>query len=139
MPQVSQRPPPYTKDKTVFPPPLQTDVNHRAWAFQLAFENARELVRWTVLTTFKEWQQDWTLKGRDVVRANVQQAYSQAPEELKLAVDWQIQWDTPMIMRTDDGRRWHDHVRRKEAGLYEEVLTPERFEREFEAASPKVH
>ncbi|VDB89631.1 unnamed protein product [Peniophora sp. CBMAI 1063] len=138
MPQVSQLPPPYSRDWVSFPPPLQGDVDHRAWAFQLAFENARELVRWTVLMTFKDWQQEWKLKGRDVARGNVQQAYSQAPEELKLAVDWQLKWDIPIILRTADGRRWHEHVRRKEAGTYEEVLSPEKFEREFDAALPEV-
>ncbi|KZV71927.1 hypothetical protein PENSPDRAFT_684118 [Peniophora sp. CONT] len=138
MPQVSQRPPPYSKNKTEFPPPLQSDVDHRAWAFQLAFENARELVRWTVLNTFKDWKQDWALKGRDVARANIQQAYSQAPEELKLAVDWQLKWDKPVIMQADYARRWQEHIRQKEAGIYEEVLSPEKFERQFELASPKV-
>ena len=77
-------------------------MNHRAWAFQLAFENARELVRWTVCehtqcpnmyetnivlgNTFKEWRDNWAMKGKDVARVHVQQAYSQAPEDLKLAV-----------------------------------------------------
>ncbi|VDB89635.1 unnamed protein product [Peniophora sp. CBMAI 1063] len=138
MPQVSQLPPPYSRDWVSFPPPLQGDVDHCAWAFQLAFENARELVRWTILKTFKEWRGDWALRGKDVMRADVQRSYSLAPEDLKLAVDWQVKWDIPMIMQNDNARRWHEHVRRKEAGTYEEVLAPKKFEQEFEAASPEV-
>ena len=36
--------------------------------------------------TFKEWRDNWAMKGKDVARVHVQQAYSQAPEDLKLAV-----------------------------------------------------
>ncbi|KZV71933.1 hypothetical protein PENSPDRAFT_377986 [Peniophora sp. CONT] len=138
MPQVSQRPPPYTKDKTVFPPPLQGDVAHRAWTFQCAFENAREIVRWTILETFEVWTDAWVFKGRKIPRKDLQQAYSQAPKELQVAVDWQLQWDFPVILHDDGTRRWHEHVRRKEAGMHEDVLPLGKFEEELNSASPAV-
>ncbi|KZV63722.1 hypothetical protein PENSPDRAFT_691388 [Peniophora sp. CONT] len=138
MPQISDRPPPYSHDWSSPPPPLVGDVDHRAWAFQLAFENAREIVRWTILQTFTVWGEDWAFKGKKISRGDLQRVYSQAPEDLKLAVDWQLKWDTPAIMQSDYLRRWHEHARQKDAGTYEEILLLDKFEREFDAASPAV-
>ncbi|KZV71981.1 hypothetical protein PENSPDRAFT_751358 [Peniophora sp. CONT] len=138
MPQVSERPPPYSHERLSPPPPLQGDVDHRAWAFQLTFENAREIVRWSVLQTFSAWIDNWVYKGRNVCKSDVQEAYHAAPEALKQAVDWQLKWDTPVVMFCDITRRWHEHVRRKEAGTHEEILPLRKFEHEFDAASPDV-
>ncbi|VDB89620.1 unnamed protein product [Peniophora sp. CBMAI 1063] len=138
MPQVSGRPPPYSREWVLPPPPLQTDVGHRAWAFQCAFENAREIVRWTILQTFKNWQEKWALEGQKVSRSGLQQAYNRAPEDLKRAVDWQLRWDAPVVMLSDQSRRWHEHVRRKEAGIHEDILPLRKFEEEFDTASPAI-
>ncbi|VDB89624.1 unnamed protein product [Peniophora sp. CBMAI 1063] len=136
MPQVSERPPPYSREWPSCPPPLQTDVGHRAWAFQCAFENTREIVRYSVLQTFKAWQGDWALKGQNISRGDLQQAYSQAPEDLKQAVEWQVKWDSPVVMVSDHSRRWHEYVRRREAGTHEDILSVHKFEQEYDAASP---
>ncbi|VDB89610.1 unnamed protein product [Peniophora sp. CBMAI 1063] len=119
MPQVSSHPPPYSRDRQSYPPPLPADVDHRAWTFQRSFENAREIVRWSVLQTFKVWADNWALEGQVISRNELQQAYNQAPKELKQAVDWQLKWDRPVIMTCDQSHRWHEHV-------------------QFDAASPVV-
>lgn len=52
--------------------------------------------------------------------------------------DWQLRWDVPVVMLSDQTRRWHEHVRRKEAGTHEDILPPRKFEDEFDAASPAI-
>ena len=41
-------------------------------------------------------------------------------------------------MVDDETRRWHEHVRRKEAGVYEEILPLRDFEEQFQTASAAV-
>lgn len=51
-------------------------------------------------------------------------------------IDWQLEYDTAAIIRTDYVRRSLERHRRVEAGTHESVLSPEAFEREFAEASP---
>lgn len=39
-------------------------------------------------------------------------------------------------MTTDFGRRCHEHFRKEDAGIEQEILSPEQFQRDFNAASP---
>lgn len=41
-------------------------------------------------------------------------------------------------MSSDRIRRWHEHVRRKEAGTHEDILPLRNFEEEFDAATPAI-
>ncbi|KZV73254.1 hypothetical protein PENSPDRAFT_750204 [Peniophora sp. CONT] len=114
---------------------LRATFDHRAWAFQRAFEGARELVRYSVLNTLRIWSSDWRFKGQQIPREHIQQAYMSAPEDLKLAVEWQLRWDTAAWMTADFGRRCHEHLRKEDAGIEQEILTPEQFQVDFDAAS----
>ncbi|KZV73255.1 hypothetical protein PENSPDRAFT_648987 [Peniophora sp. CONT] len=138
MVQVSAHPPPYSREDPSFPPLLQGDVNNRAWTFQRAFEEARELVRYSVLNTFKIWSADWPLKGQKIPREHAQLAYSNAPEDLRRAVDWQLRWDTAVWMTSDFGRRCHEHFRKEDMGVQQDILSPDELEKEFDAATPGV-
>ncbi|VDC01660.1 unnamed protein product [Peniophora sp. CBMAI 1063] len=136
MVQVSERPPPYSVENPSFPPPIQGDFGHRAWAFQRAFEGARELVRYSVLNTFRIWQADWSFKGQQIPREHIQQAYMSAPEDLRMAVEWQLRWDTAAWMTTDFGRRCHEHFRKEDSGMEQQILTMDEFLNEYDTAEP---
>lgn len=52
--------------------------------------------------------------------------------------DWQLKWDNPVVITTGQILRWHEYVRRKEAGIYEDILPLRKFEEEFDATSPAI-
>ncbi|KZV71923.1 hypothetical protein PENSPDRAFT_751309 [Peniophora sp. CONT] len=140
MSQVSQSSPQYSQDWSSVPPILLShgEVDHRTRDFPLAFGHAREVVQHFVLMTFRLWQDDWELKDHVVQTSEAQMAYNLAPESLKQAIDWQLQWDSPALILTDGVRRSLEHHRRHEAGEGDAISTADRFGRDFDAASPAV-
>ncbi|KZV66023.1 hypothetical protein PENSPDRAFT_655273 [Peniophora sp. CONT] len=120
MPQAPSRPPPYSIECSSFPPPIQAASGAQAWAFQRAFESAREPIRWAILTTMLCWANEWRYKGAKIPRQFVQHAYDQAPLDLKAALDYILENSLPFYMIRDRDRRRHNLYR---TGRVEEVET----------------
>lgn len=87
MAPVSSRSPPYLIECSSFPPPIEAAAGPQTWAFQRAFENAREPVRWAIcksattfsvanpwelnivlVTTMRCWKDEWRYYGQEIPR-----------------------------------------------------------------------
>ncbi|VDC01662.1 unnamed protein product [Peniophora sp. CBMAI 1063] len=104
----------------MFPPTLTHPLAHAhyssspaARAFQLAFEAAREPVRFAVLHTFKIW--NWELNGAYPPRDALHSVYTRAPGDLRAAVDYIIRWDSVSWLRDSDDLKCHEDSRRAAA------------------------
>ncbi|VDB91276.1 unnamed protein product [Peniophora sp. CBMAI 1063] len=135
MPQVPSQPPPYSIECSSFPPPIQASAGSDAWAFQRAFESAREPVRWAILTTMRCWENEWTFKDVEVPRERIQDAYDESPPDLKATLDHIMKHRLPFYFLSEGDRRCHDLYR---TGRMEEAettaLSTENFVREFNSA-----
>ncbi|VDB89639.1 unnamed protein product [Peniophora sp. CBMAI 1063] len=96
------------------------EVADRVSAFQRAYENVREIVQYSILQTMSTWKEDWAYEGQAVLGKDVGKTYSVAPEGLKLAIDWQLQWDSPALIQSDAVYRALEYHRRMEAGCHED-------------------
>ncbi|KZV65355.1 hypothetical protein PENSPDRAFT_655872 [Peniophora sp. CONT] len=139
MPQVPSRPPPYSVECSSFPPPVQAAAGSQAWAFQRAFESAREPIRWAILTTIRCWEDAWTFKGVKLPRQRIQEAYDQAPFNLKVTLDYILTTKLPFYFKNEGERRCYDIYR---TGRVQEVetswLPQDDFVREYRAAMEPV-
>ncbi|KZV66019.1 hypothetical protein PENSPDRAFT_689371 [Peniophora sp. CONT] len=128
MAPVPSRPPPYSIGCSSFPPPIEAAAGPQAWAFQRAFENAREPVRWAILTTMRCWKDEWRYYGQEVPRQWIQHAYHEAPADMKVALDYIADNNIPFSM-------WNDRDRRRDqlfrTGRVEEVETTALLHSEF--------
>ncbi|VDB91280.1 unnamed protein product [Peniophora sp. CBMAI 1063] len=139
MPQVPSQPTPYSIECSSFPPPIQAASGPGAWAFQRAFESAREPVRWAILTTMCFWENEWAFKGVEVPRERIQDAYDESPPDLKATLDHIVNQRLPFYYMSEGDRRCHDLYR---TGRMEEAettaLSTENFVREFNSAVEPV-
>ncbi|VDB91278.1 unnamed protein product [Peniophora sp. CBMAI 1063] len=139
MPQVPSRPPPYSIECSSFPPPIQASAGSDAWAFQRAFESAREPVRWAILTTMRRWENEWAFKDVEVSRERLQDAYDESPPDLKATLDHIVNQRLPFYYMSEGDRRCHDLYR---AGRMEEAettaLSTENFVDEYHYAAKPV-
>ncbi|KZV66022.1 hypothetical protein PENSPDRAFT_655272 [Peniophora sp. CONT] len=139
MPQAPSHPPPYSIECSSFPPPIEAAAGSQAWAFQRAFESSREPVRWGILTTMRCWIDTWPFKGVELERERIQQAYDQAPIDLKVTLDYIITNKFPFYFKSDGHRRCYDLYRTGRIQEAETSMLPqEDFIREYNAAVEPV-
>ncbi|KZV66020.1 hypothetical protein PENSPDRAFT_107450 [Peniophora sp. CONT] len=139
MPQVPSRPPPYSVECSSFPPPIEAAAGPQAWAFQRAFESAREPVRWAILTTMRCWDDAWSFKDVEVPRQRIQQAYDQAPSDLKVTLDYIITKNLPFYFLSEGDRRCYDlYLTDRVHEAETSMLSQADFLREFHSAVEPV-
>ncbi|KZV73430.1 hypothetical protein PENSPDRAFT_750173 [Peniophora sp. CONT] len=143
----SMSPPPYSFEVSSFPPPPPHEGEiSRNWDFQAKFEAAEEPVRLAVLDTITAWTAppkpdvwDW------IERNEVQDAYDNAPVDLKRALDFITDCGYPTYLSDDKDRRTHQYFwRLASAGIEDPgvdtlpILSASAFVADFDYAHEEV-